>query len=70
MDKVGYSKTCGGELPSDAMPVKEVGSWSIYVSRSRNLLIIDTTDYHPEPLILSENILCELYEILESRKNV
>jgi len=43
-----------GVMPEDTVNAQKIGSWQLYLSKSEQALIIDTTDYHPGLLFLSK----------------
>ncbi len=47
------------DLPDDAFIVKELESWTLYFSESQNSLYVDTSDYHPRIVKISEEMLKE-----------
>ena len=54
-------------LPADAKLFREYDGWALYESASKKALFVRTTDYHPKPLRLTEEILSELLETLRQK---
>jgi hypothetical protein len=50
----------GGQLPDDAVLIEERGPWEIYYSQSERAVLVQTTDYHPGILKLTERDLHHL----------
>lgn len=48
------------KLPKDAFPIREADSWQILFSQNENALYIQTTDYHPAPLKLTQSQMIEI----------
>jgi hypothetical protein len=59
-DKV---KIIGGKLPEDSVLIETRGSWEIYYSASERAVLVQTNDYHPGILKLTESDLCHLRDI-------
>ena len=53
----------GGNLPDDAILLEQRGSWDIYCSKSERAVLVQTTDYHPGILRLTEGDLRHFAEI-------
>ena len=45
------------ELPADTVLIERRGSWEIYYSKSERAVLVQTVDYHPGTLKLTEHDL-------------
>ena len=54
-----------GEMPEDTVNAQSIGSWQLYLSKSEQALIIDTSDYHPGLLFLSKEDLKKFLKLLD-----
>jgi len=54
------------KLPRDARLLKEYDGWALYTSPSEQSLYVRTTDYHPKPLRLTEEMLAGLLDELRA----
>jgi hypothetical protein len=52
--------------PNDTVTIKDTGNHSIQFSRSRNVLLIATNDYHAGPLVLTKLDLLRLLTVMET----
>ena len=52
---IGPSGDAPGDVgPADPVTIREIGNHSIQFSKSRNVLLVVTNDYHAEPLALTK----------------
>ena len=53
-----------GELPEDTVLIERRESWEIYYSKSERAVLVQTADYHPRTIKLTEHDLRHLIEIV------
>jgi len=49
-----------GELPEDTVLIERRESWEIYYSKSERAVLVQTADYHPRTIKLTEHDLLVL----------